>query len=73
MKAQITKERFGIWCRDAVGIGRSFLRDNTGATAVEYALLLLISIAVVGAVYQVGSGINAVFEKVIEGFASLGF
>jgi pilus assembly protein Flp/PilA len=42
-----------------------FLRDQTGATAIEYGLICaLISVALIGAISAVVPKIAAIFEKV---------
>ncbi len=62
------KAIFGEWTDQAVREGRSFLRDETGTTAIEYALLVSISIAVAAAVYQLGGAVNALYERVYAAF-----
>jgi pilus assembly protein Flp/PilA len=43
----------------------AFLRDESGATAIEYALIAAgIAIAIIGAVGGVGDAINAIMTKV---------
>ncbi len=45
------------------------LRDESGATAIEYALIaVFVSIAMVGALLLIGPQVNAGFESVGEGF-----
>ncbi len=42
-----------------------FLKDEEGATAIEYALLAaLIAVVIIGAVTNVGTQVKAVFESV---------
>ena len=42
-----------------------FVRDESGATAIEYALIaVLISIAILGAVTLIGSEVNSHFSSV---------
>ena len=42
-----------------------FLKDESGATAIEYGLIVaLIAVVIVGAVTTIGTGMNAQFEKV---------
>lgn len=44
---------------------RRFLRDEAGATAIEYALLAaLISVAIIATVKILGGSINTTFSKV---------
>ncbi len=44
---------------------RRFLRDDSGATAVEYGLLVgLIAVAIMGGLVAVGSSINNTFTTV---------
>lgn len=41
---------------------RSFLRDQSGATAIEYGLIAaLVGVAVIGGVTALGSGITNIF------------
>ena len=41
-----------------------FLRDNKGATAIEYAMIAAgISVAVIGGVTALGSNVNSVFYQ----------
>ena len=43
----------------------AFLKDNSGATAIEYGLLAAgISIVIIGAVQGIGSSLNARFDTV---------
>ncbi|MES2533918.1 MAG: Flp family type IVb pilin [Pseudomonadota bacterium] len=42
-----------------------FLRDEEGATAIEYGLIAgLIAVAIVGTVTSVGGQLNALFESI---------
>ena len=42
------------------------MRDTRGSTAIEYALLAtVISIAVIGAVAQLGTNVKALFDKIV--------
>ncbi len=42
-----------------------FKKDESGATAIEYGLIAaLISVAIIGAVTAVGTGLNATFNSV---------
>lgn len=44
---------------------RSFLQDQSGVTAIEYALIAsLIAVAIIAAVSTVGTSITGVFTKV---------
>ena len=46
-----------------------FLRDERGATAIEYALIAsLIGLVIIAAVAAVGSSLTGVFEDVAGGF-----
>jgi pilus assembly protein Flp/PilA len=48
---------------------RRFAADNSGATAIEYGLLLaLILLAILAAVSQVSDGLNAVFGRLSADF-----
>ncbi|MGB8060121.1 MAG: Flp family type IVb pilin [Pseudolabrys sp.] len=43
----------------------AFLKDDSGATAIEYGLLAAgISIVIIGAVQGIGSSLNALFDTV---------
>ena len=47
-----------------------FLRDDSGATAVEYGLLTaLISVAIMGSLSAVGAGISGTFSTLSTHFA----
>ena len=42
-----------------------FLNDNTGATAIEYALIAsLIAVALVGILSSLGTGISSTFAEI---------
>lgn len=44
---------------------RSFLRDEQGATAIEYGLIAaLISVAIIAALAALGDSLNATFEAI---------
>ncbi len=48
-----------------------FLRDESGATAIEYAIIaLMIGVAIVGALYGVRAALNDGFGTVVTGFSS---
>jgi len=48
-----------------------FLRDESGATAIEYALIAVtIGVAIVSALYGVRGALNNAFYSVIDGFNS---
>ncbi len=48
---------------------QKFLRDEQGATAIEYALIAsFIGLAIVTAATAVGASLNTVFGKVQAGF-----
>ncbi len=48
---------------------RQLLRDETGVTAIEYALIAgVICTAIVGAVTSIGGALNSVFTAVVNGF-----
>ncbi|SDP47571.1 Flp family type IVb pilin [Afipia sp. GAS231] len=45
---------------------RKFLRDENGATAIEYSLIAaLIALAIIAAVGQTGQGLVALFQSLI--------
>ncbi len=44
-----------------------FLKDESGATAIEYGLIVaLIAVVIVGAITTIGTGMNEKFEEVSE-------
>ena len=44
---------------------RNFLSDESGVTAIEYALIAsLIAVAIIGAVTTVGSNVSTVFTEI---------
>jgi Flp pilus assembly pilin Flp len=45
-------------------IARRFAADRSGASAVEYAVLALVAIAIATVVFQIGGSVNAMFETV---------
>ena len=47
---------------------RRFLDDSSGATAIEYAIVALIGVAVIALVMQIGGSVNSLYEKVVEAF-----
>jgi pilus assembly protein Flp/PilA len=48
-----------------------FLKDEDGATAIEYALIaLLISIVIITATTNIGTNLNVIFTKVNAGFVA---
>lgn len=50
-------------------MARQLERDQKGATAVEYGLIMgLIALAIVGSIAQVGSPVQNHFEAAEEGF-----
>ena len=50
-----------------------FLHDESGATAIEYGLIAAgISVAIIGVVNTLGSGLNATFSTIIADLASAG-
>ena len=46
-------------------IAKRFLKDENGATAIEYGLIAaLVAVAVVGALTSLGTGLTGLFTKV---------
>ena len=46
-------------------VARRFLRDEEGATAIEYGLIAaLISVVIIAAVTNVGEGLNTTFANI---------
>lgn len=57
----------GIFARS--GRLRALARSETGATAIDYALILaLIAIALVGVLSQLGLSIDAMFDEPVAAF-----
>lgn len=55
--------------RNLIGIGLRFLKDDSGATAIEYAIIAgTLSIAIVTAVTTLGSTLNTTFTSVQAAF-----
>ena len=53
-------------------LGR-FLRETSGATAIEYGLIAAgISVAIIPVLSQVGSGLQTVFSNVTQSMANAG-
>jgi pilus assembly protein Flp/PilA len=54
--------------RDLIGFGLRFLKNDSGATAIEYAIIAgTLSIAIVTAVTAVGTSVNTMFTSVQAG------
>jgi pilus assembly protein Flp/PilA len=54
---------------DLIKLGANFLRNESGATAIEYAIIAgTLSIAIAAAVTTVGSSVNNAFTLVQDGF-----
>ena len=52
-----------------IGLGARFLRNDGGATAIEYAIIAgFLSIAIVTVVTSIGTSVNALFTSVQAGF-----
>jgi Flp pilus assembly pilin Flp len=47
---------------------RRLARDSSGATAIEYAIMTFIAIAVIVAVNQLGGTVNDMYESVVAAF-----
>ncbi len=48
---------------------RKFCKDDSGATAIEYAIIaLMISLAIISAVTGIGSNLSSIFVAVNAGF-----
>ena len=55
--------------RNLIGLGLRFLRNDAGATAIEYAIIAgLLSIAIAAVVTSIGTSVNAMFTSVQAGF-----
>jgi pilus assembly protein Flp/PilA len=54
--------------RDLIDLGLRFLRNDSGATAIGYAIIAgMLSIAIVTAVTAVGTSVNTMFTSVQTG------
>jgi len=50
---------------------RKFLKDESGATAIEYGLIAaLVSVAIIGVLGFLGDSLNATFAAVNDGLAN---
>jgi Flp pilus assembly pilin Flp len=58
---RITRHEFETHIGEGV---RRFARDCSGSTAVEYAILTFIAVAIITIVSQVGGNVNALYERV---------
>ena len=48
---------------------KRFLRDERGATAIEYGLIMaLMTVLIIGAIAAVGTGTSNNFNKAVDGF-----
>ena len=48
-----------------INIAKKFLKDESGATAIEYGLIAaLVAVAIVGALTTLGTGLTTMFGKV---------
>jgi pilus assembly protein Flp/PilA len=51
--------------KDLLAKAHAFIRDEDGASAVEYGLLIAgIAVAVMGAIYTIGTNLNTKFNSV---------
>jgi len=57
---------FGLKLRLAAA-ARCFAADRSGATAVEYGMMILIAIAVMLVISEIGGSVSGMFEK-LKGF-----
>ncbi len=52
---------------------RTFLRDESGATAIEYGLIAaLVAVVIIGALTTLGTKLNTTFQKVSDKLPSAG-
>jgi pilus assembly protein Flp/PilA len=52
---------------------RKFLKDESGATAIEYGLIAaLVSVVVIATLTAVGDNLNATFREVADNLATAG-
>jgi len=55
--------RFGCACSGTVGVIRRLRRDESGATAIEYGLIITgISIAILATVFAIGAEMSEMFD-----------
>jgi pilus assembly protein Flp/PilA len=55
--------------RDLIGLGLRLLKNDSGATAIEYAIIACtLSIVIVTAVTAIGTSVNEMFNSVQAGF-----
>ena len=51
-----------------MGLIKSFIRDEDGATAIEYGLIAaLVAVAIIGILGTLGDNLTATFEAVADG------
>jgi len=51
---------------------RRFLKDESGATAIEYGLIAaLVSVAIIGMLSLLGNNLNATFKTVADNLATV--
>lgn len=51
---------------------KTFIADESGATAIEYGLLAaLIAVVIISGATALGSNINAVFEKIADAISAV--
>ena len=54
--------------RDLIRLGMRFLRDDGGATSIEYAIIAsMLSIAILVAVFSLGTTLNTTYTSVATG------
>ena len=51
---------------------RKFLKDDSGATAIEYGLIAaLVSVAIIGALSLLGNNLNTTFQTVADNLSTV--
>jgi pilus assembly protein Flp/PilA len=51
---------------------RKFLKDESGATAIEYGLIAaLVSVAIIGALSLLGNNLNTTFQTVADNLSTV--
>ena len=57
--------------RGSVGkLAHRLMIDTTGVTAIEYAVMTFIAIAVIAAVTQLGDAVTGLYQSVVDAFTN---
>jgi Flp pilus assembly pilin Flp len=60
------KLRSGSFGKGLAGAARRFAVDNSATSAIEYAIMTFIAVAVIAVVTQLGGTVNGMYERVQE-------